>query len=87
MGNTLVHDNVAVGEPSRIPGISKQGQSAFSLEPIKRTAHSKVITVIVDEQIQFEVDITDPKGDLTCGWLLSEVSRKYQMMLEAIQKD
>ena len=58
-----------------------------SLEPVIRTANSKIITVIVDENIQFEVDITDEYGDLTCGWLLSEVTRKYTVILEALHRE
>ena len=53
---------------------------------VERKAGSKIITVYVDESIQFEVDISDPTGDLTCGWLLSEVTRKYTLILEAIQR-
>ena len=57
-----------------------------ALTPVKRTAQSRIVTVIVDEQIQFEVDVTDPNKEHTCGWLLSEVTRKYTVMLAAIQR-
>ena len=56
----------------------------MALTPIKRTENSRIVTVIVDEQIQFEIDVTDPNKERTCGWLLSEVTRKYTIMLEAM---
>ena len=32
------------------------------------------------------MDITDTNGEKTCGWLISEVTRKYQISLVEIQK-
>ena len=32
------------------------------------------------------MDITDPNGEKTCGWLISEVTRKYSISLVALQK-
>jgi len=64
--------------------LPKLGTPVYSLEPVLRSEQSKVVTVIVDDQIQFEVDITDPQRTKTCGWLLSEVTRKYTIMLNAI---
>jgi hypothetical protein len=36
--------------------------------------------VFVEANIEFTLDISDPK--LTCGWLQSEVVRKYYDVLE-----
>lgn len=47
----------------------------------------KIITVKIDEEIQFHIDITDPDSCLTCGWLISEVTRRYNLALEALQKE
>lgn len=33
------------------------------------------------------MDVADPKGEKTCGWLLSEVCHKYLLHLELLQKD
>ena len=44
----------------------------------------KIITVKIDEEIQFFIDITDPEKCLTCGWLISEVTRRYNLALEAL---
>ena len=30
----------------------------------------KIVNIICDENVSFKVDITDPHGSLTCGWLL-----------------
>ena len=40
----------------------------------------KVIQVFVESNIEFNIDISDPK--CTCGWLQSEVVRKYYEVLE-----
>ena len=59
-----------------------------ALTPVKRTENSRIVTVIVvEEQIQFEIDVTDPNNERTCGWLLSEVTRKYTIILEAMQRE
>ena len=47
----------------------------------------KMITVKIDEEIQFHIDITDPDSCMTCGWLISEVTRRYNLALEALQKE
>ena len=79
MGQTLVKNQLEDESQA-----SLHRETSTGLEPVKRTANSKVVTVIVDDQIQFEVDVTDASGDRTCGWLLSEVTRKYTIALEAI---
>ena len=62
--------------------------SLAALTPVKRSENSRIVTVIVvEEQIQFEIDVTDPNNERTCGWLLSEVTRKYTMILEAMQRE
>ena len=78
MGNAQVQNSL--DQEAETPRV----ENHFTLEPVRRNTNSRVVTVIVDEQIQFEVDVTDPNGDLTCGWLLSEVTRKYSIMLESI---
>lgn len=50
-------------------------------------ADRKIITVKIDEEIQFFIDVTDPDKCLTCGWLISEVTRRYNLALEALQKE
>ena len=85
MGNSIVNqEGESVSSSARL---QTHVTATMALTPIKRTANSRVVTVIVDEQIQFEVDVTDPNQEHTCGWLLSEVTRKYTIMLEAIQRE
>jgi hypothetical protein len=40
----------------------------------------KTIQVFVESNIEFTIDISDPK--YTCGWLQSEVVRRYYQALE-----
>lgn len=75
--------NTAVDGIGSIP--SEQSKDIRqSLEPVIRSKNSKIITVIVDEDIQFEVDVTDPKREKSCGWLLAEVTRKYTIVLAGL---
>jgi hypothetical protein len=39
----------------------------------------KVVRVLVDSEIQFDVEIIS--DSLTCGWLISEVTRLYTELL------
>ena len=78
MGNTIANQQQEITPPST----PRKIESIF--ERVIPSPGGKVITVIVDEQIQFQIDVTDPSGDLTCGWLLSEVTRKYSIALEHI---
>jgi hypothetical protein len=45
----------------------------------------KQIRVYVDKDIEFTVDISN--DNLTCGWLLSEVTRRYTDELNKIRKE
>lgn len=45
----------------------------------------KLIRIYVDVDIEFTVDISNDW--LTCGWLLSEVTRKYTDALQKIMKE
>ena len=45
----------------------------------------KSIRVYVDKDVEFNVEISNDQ--LTCGWLLSEVTRKYTDELNRIKKD
>jgi|TARA_B110000285_G_scaffold235249_1_gene315841 ribosome-binding ATPase YchF (GTP1/OBG family) len=40
----------------------------------------KTIQIFVESNIEFTIEIDDPKA--TCGWLQSEVVRKYYEVLE-----
>jgi hypothetical protein len=45
----------------------------------------KFVHVYVDKDAEFNVDITH--DSLTCGWLLSEVTRRYTDELNRIRKE
>ena len=44
----------------------------------------KIIRVLVDADIQFDVEIVS--DNLTCGWLISEVTRLYIELLQENNK-
>lgn len=44
----------------------------------------KVVRVLVDSEIQFDVEIVS--DSLTCGWLISEVTRLYTELLQENNK-
>lgn len=44
----------------------------------------KSVRVLVDQGIQFDVDIVS--DNLTCGWLISEVTRLYTELLKENNK-
>ena len=87
MGNTIVERQVIAQNQFQEEELIAQINAneahnySYALEKVQRTPNSTIITVMVDDSIQFEVDITDPTGEKTCGWLLSEVTRKYNIML------
>jgi hypothetical protein len=41
--------------------------------------------VYVDKEVEFDLDITNES--LTCGWLLSEVTRRYTEELNRLRKE
>lgn len=45
----------------------------------------KTIRVYVDKDVEFNLEICNDQ--LTCGWLLSEVTRKYNEELNRIKKE
>ena len=45
-----------------------------------RNYKKKTVQVLVESNIEFTIDISDP--ETTCGWLQSEVVRKYYEVLE-----
>ncbi len=55
-----------------------------SYSPFYTQAAEKTIRVYVDKDIEFNMDIAN--DNLTCGWLLSEVTRQYIIALNK-QKD
>ena len=56
--------------------LKKDGNNMTPLESMStENKQTKLIRVYVDKDIEFVVDIRNEW--LTCGWLLSEVSRKY----------
>lgn len=44
----------------------------------------KTVRVLIDQNIQFDVDVLS--DNLTCGWLISEVTRLYVELLRENNK-
>ena len=45
----------------------------------------KIVHIYVDADIEFDIDISSEF--LTCGWLLSEVTRRYNKHLENLKRE
>jgi hypothetical protein len=45
----------------------------------------KTVRVYVDKDVEFNLDIANDQ--LTCGWLLSEVTRRYTEELNRVKRE
>jgi len=64
---------------SKSPSKSKQGPTSIAREPSSKPR--KLVQVFVEANVEFFIEIRDDPL-YTCGWLQSEVVRKYYEVLE-----
>jgi hypothetical protein len=60
--------------------IDQQFRAVNDTPMVSKAKPKKTIQVFVESNIEFTIDISNPK--YTCGWLQSEVVRKYYQVLE-----
>ena len=50
-------------------------QALSPIKPFEGAKAAKMLRVRIDETVEFSIYVRDPS--LTCGWLLSETTRRY----------